>query len=134
MLHMKPDWPANLLGGVCYASQSPSMDRSGRPIYLQLRDAIAAAILRGDYGEGQLLPSVRALAAQHGANPLTVAKAYQHFQEAGLVDVQRGVGMYVNRGAAERLRQAERESFLAEEWPRLRERMQLLGLATPELH
>jgi len=43
------------------------------PVYLRLRGAIAAGILRGDYRSGDQLPSVRAFAAEHGANPLTVA-------------------------------------------------------------
>jgi GntR family transcriptional regulator len=41
--------------------------------------------------------------------------------------------MYVVNGAADRLRRAERERFLAEEWPDLRERMDRLGLDVSEL-
>lgn len=104
-----------------------------RPVYLKLRDQIAAAIIEGRYAEGDMLPSVRALAAEQGANPLTVAKAYQQFQNDGLVEVQRGVGMYVVRGAAERLRQSEREHFLSEEWPELRARMARLGIDPAKL-
>ena len=104
-----------------------------RPVYLKLRDQIAAAIIEGDYPEGEMLPSVRALAAEQGANPLTVAKAYQQFQNDGLVEVQRGVGMYVVKGAAEALRKREREFFLREEWPEIRARMERLGLDPAEL-
>lgn len=99
-----------------------------RPVYLKLRDQIAAAIIEGVYPEGKMLPSVRALAAEQGANPLTVAKAYQQFQNDGLVEVQRGVGMYVVRGAADKLRERERSEFLKTEWPEIRERMERLGL------
>lgn len=104
-----------------------------RPVYLKLRDQIAAAIIDGTYAEGAMLPSVRALAAERGANPLTVAKAYQQFQNDGLVEVQRGVGMYVVKGAAERLRSAERDNFLREEWPEIRARMDRLGIDFSEL-
>lgn len=104
-----------------------------RPVYLKLRDQIAAAIIEGDYAEGEMLPSVRALASEQGANPLTVAKAYQQFQNDGLVEVQRGVGMYVVEGAAERLREREREVFLREEWPEIRSRMKRLGLSPEQL-
>ncbi len=99
-----------------------------RPVYLKLRDQIAAAIIEGVYPEGKMLPSVRALAAEQGANPLTVAKAYQQFQNDGLVEVQRGVGMYVVDGASDRLRERERDQFLSEEWPEIRSRMERLGL------
>lgn len=99
-----------------------------RPVYLRLREQIAAAIIEGRYGEGEMLPSVRALAAEEGANPLTVAKAYQQFQADGLIRVQRGVGMFVREGAAERLRTSEREVFLREEWPAVRQRIERLGI------
>ena len=109
------------------------MSTQSKPVYLKLRDMIAAAIIDGRYAEGEMMPSVRALAAEQGANPLTVAKAYQQFQNDGLVEVQRGVGMYVVRGAAERLRRSERESFLRDEWPEIRARMARLGVSASEL-
>lgn len=109
------------------------MPDSSKPVYLRLRDKIAAAIIDGTYAEGAMLPSVRAFAAEQGANPLTVAKAYQLFQLEGLVEVQRGVGMFVARGAADRLRRSEREAFLAVEWPAIRARIARLGIAANEL-
>lgn len=104
-----------------------------RPVYLRLREQIAAAIIEGRYAEGDMLPSVRAFAAEQGANPLTVAKAYQQFQADGLIRVQRGVGMFVREGAAERLRGAERSAFLEEEWPLIRERMDRLGIGLADV-
>ena len=109
------------------------MNNQSKPVYLKLRDMIAAAIIDGRYAEEEMLPSVRALAAEQGANPLTVAKAYQQFQADGLVEVQRGVGMYVARGAADTLRRRERETFLKEEWPEIRGRMKRLGIQPGEL-
>jgi GntR family transcriptional regulator len=104
------------------------MSDDTRPVYLKLRDIIAAAIIEGRYREGDMLPSVRAFAAEQGANPLTVAKAYSQFQADGLIDVQRGVGMFVTAGAADRLRDSERRRFLEDEWPAIRRRMDRLGI------
>ncbi len=109
------------------------MNSDESPVYIRLRQHIAAAVLRGDFRAGDQLPSVRALAAEHGANPLTVAKAYQRFQDEGYVEVRRGVGMFVLPGAAERLRTAERRHFLNTAWPKVREQIDLLGLDTAEL-
>ena len=109
------------------------MSEPTRPVYLRLRDRIAEAILDGTFAEGALLPSVRAFAAQQQANPLTVAKAYQLFQNEGLVEVRRGVGVMVCPGAAERLRRSERRAFLMREWPDVRARMQRLGLTMADL-
>ena len=109
------------------------MNGASRPVYLKLRDQIAAAIIDGRYAEGAMLPSVRAFAAEQGANPLTVAKAYQAFQDEGLVQVQRGVGMYVAAGAAAALRESERRAFLESEWPEIAGRIRRLGLRFEDL-
>jgi GntR family transcriptional regulator len=108
-------------------------DANTRPVYLKLRDMIVAAIIDGTYPEGTMLPSVRALAAEQGANPLTVAKAYQQFQLDGLVEVQRGVGMMVAPGAREWLLNAEKQQFLQNEWPAVLDRIARLGLDAREL-
>ena len=104
-----------------------------KPVYVRLREVIADAILAGKYGDGDPLPSVRALAAEEQANPLTVAKAYQGFQDEGLIVVKRGVGMFVAPGARVRLRDSERNRFVSEEWPQIRARMQRLGIDLTQL-
>ena len=87
-----------------------------QPIYQQLADRLAAALLDGDPSEGEAMPSVRALAAQHLLNPLPV-----------------GRGLFVTPGARERLRCVERERFLTTEWPRLRERLKRLDIGAEQL-
>jgi GntR family transcriptional regulator len=110
-----------------------ALEHDDGPVYLRLRAGIAAAILRGEYRAGDQLPSVRTYAAECGANPLTVAKAYQSFQDDGYVEVRRGVGMFVLPGAVERLRIAERDRFLSGAWPRIRDYIALLELDAGEL-
>jgi len=117
---------------LCYDSATP-MSSSDRPVYLRLRDHIAASILDGHYRDGDPLPSVRSFAAAHGANPLTVAKAYQSFREDGFVTVRRGVGMFVAQGAAERLRSSARKRFLEEDWPDVVATMRRLELEPADL-
>ena len=104
-----------------------------KPVYVRIRETIAGAILNGQYKDGDPLPSVRALAAEQGANPLTVAKAYQGFQDEGLIVVKRGVGMFVAPGAQSRLRSSQREDFIRHEWPSIRDRMARLGIDPAEL-
>jgi len=99
-----------------------------KPVYVRLRETIADAILAGKFSDGDPLPSVRALAAEEQANPLTVAKAYQGFQDEGLIVVKRGVGMFVAPGARARLRDSERSRFLKDEWPQITARMNRLGI------
>src|SRR3954447_23237452 len=104
-----------------------------KPVYVRLRETIADAILAGQYTDGDPLPSVRAFAAEQQANPLTVAKAYQGFQDEGLIVVKRGVGMFVAPGARARLSDSERTRFVKEEWPEIRARMRRLGIDPLEL-
>lgn len=113
--------------------QHVGMASDERPVYVRLRDVIADAILEGRYRDGDPLPSVRALAAEHGANPLTVAKAYQTFQDDGLVVVRRGIGMFVADGASAKLRRQARQRFLQDEWPRVRAQIERLDLKLEEL-
>jgi GntR family transcriptional regulator len=102
-----------------------------RPIYRQIRDRIIERILT--VGDGAMLPSVRALAADAGVNPLTVAKAYQDLQSADLVRAKKGVGLFAADGAVGRLLNSEREAFLTEEWPRVKARISRLGLDVADL-
>ena len=102
-----------------------------RPIYRQIRDRIIDRILT--LGDGAMLPSVRALAADAGVNPLTVAKAYQDLQAADLVRARKGVGLFAADGAVNRLINAEREAFLSDEWPRVKARINRLGLDVADL-
>src|SRR5471032_2787948 len=101
------------------------------PIYRQIRERVVAMILDGVLNEGDPLPSVRNVAAESRANPITVLKGYQQLVDEQLVETSRGLGMYVNAGARNLLLQGARKRFLAEEWPRVHATIQRLGL-TPE--
>ena len=112
------------------------MDREwndNQPIYRQLRDRVVAMILDGVLKEGDPLPSVRTVAADYRVNPLTVLKGYQQLVDEGLVESRRGLGMFINVGARGMLLKGERKKFLSEEWPRVRETIQRLGLKAEEL-
>lgn len=100
-----------------------------QPIYRQIRDRVVAMILDGLIKEGDPLPSVRVVATESRVNPLTVLKAYQQLADERLVEKRRGLGMFINDGARELLLSAERERFLAEQWPEIRATIQRLGLA-----
>jgi GntR family transcriptional regulator len=104
-----------------------------QPIYRQLRDRGVHMILDGVLKEGDPLPSVRNVAAEYRVNPLTVLKAYQELVDEELVEAKRGLGMFVKTGARALLLKGEREKFLSEEWPRIAETIERLGLTQKEL-
>lgn len=104
-----------------------------QPIYRQLLDRVIAMILDGVLNEGDPLPSVRNVAAEFRVNPLTVLKAYQQLVDDQLVEKRRGLGMYINSGARQRLLAAERQRFLTEQWPVIDATIQRLGLTPQDL-
>ena len=84
-------------------------------------------------GEGDPLPSVRTVAAEHRVNPLTVLTGSQQLVDERLVESRRGLGMFVTAGARELLLKDERRKFLADQWPRVQETIRRLGLDPEEL-
>ena len=52
-------------------------------------------IVAGRLTPGEKLPSIRDLAATLQINPLTVGKAYTELERGGIVEMRRGLGMYV---------------------------------------
>jgi GntR family transcriptional regulator len=62
-----------------------------------------------------------------------VLKGYQQLVDEELVEKRRGLGMFVNAGARALLLKGERQKFLAEDWPRIYETIQRLGLSPEEL-
>jgi GntR family transcriptional regulator len=79
------------------------------PIYLQIVGEIRAAIDAGVFRPGEMLPSLRVLAADLRVNPNTVQRAYDELEREGVVVPRRGVGLFVAdrdartaRGAAEK--------------------------------
>ena len=99
-----------------------------QPIFVQIRQRIAAMILNESAREGDALPSVRSIAADLSVNPLTVTRAYEALVDLGVVESRRGMGMFVATGARDKLLTHERETFLSEEWPRIRTQIEALGL------
>jgi len=109
-----------------------SWDES-RPIYLQLRDRIVAAILKETLVEGGRLPSVRHTATTLQLNALTVLRTYRQLVMERVIENRRGRGMYVVVGARVALLGLERERFFEQEWPRVHDLINLLGLRVEDL-
>ena len=88
----QPPKGATLAGMTPFALQ-PS---SGTPIYRQIAAQTARLIAGGHLGAGERLPSVRAVAADHGVNAMSVSKAYAVLERDGLVVRSIGRGLIVS--------------------------------------
>ncbi len=69
--------------------------QSGVPIFRQIVEQVRRLILSGKLPAGELLPSVRQLAADLEINMMTVSKAYSLLEAEGIVERVRGTGMRV---------------------------------------
>ncbi|VAW44639.1 Transcriptional regulator, GntR family [hydrothermal vent metagenome] len=103
------------------------------PIYLQLKDLVKDMILSGDIHEGDALPSVRQVAMDYKVNPITVSKSYQILVDEELVEKRRGLGMFVQNGAAIKVQTNENELFIKEDWPKILTKIKHLNLDTTQL-
>ena len=81
------------------------------PIWSQIEAGVRRMVASGALRPDAALPSVRDLARELNVNPATVAKAYQHLTEAGILVVRRGEGTYV-ADAPPAMSRAERTRIL----------------------
>ncbi len=64
-------------------------------MYQQIVDQITARVMAGDWLPGQALPSIRELAAGSGVSVITVKRAYEDLERAGLIATRQGKGSVV---------------------------------------
>jgi GntR family transcriptional regulator len=68
---------------------------AGRPLYQQIKEQVAAAVLSGELAEGSALPSVRALARDLRISIITTTRAYAELAAEGFIATVPGKGAYV---------------------------------------
>ena len=70
-------------------------NRSGIPIYEQIKSQIKEAIFSGELNEDDILPSIRQLAKDLRISVITTTRAYSDLEEEGFVVNVQGKGCYV---------------------------------------
>ena len=103
------------------------------PIYEQLKDIIYDQIIEGAIREGENIPSIRQVAILYRINPITVSKAYQLLMDEKVVEKQRGMGLFVKKGAKNRLCSKQKKAFLTREWPSILAKIERLGVDINDL-
>ena len=103
-----------------------------RPIYEQVVSQIKQAILSGELGEGEALPSIRSLAKDLRISVITTKRAYEELERDGYVHTVPGKGCYV----APKDRELVREDCLRRIEAQMEEILQsarTCGIELPEL-
>jgi GntR family transcriptional regulator len=68
---------------------------SGIPIYEQIKEQVKEAILTDEINEGDILPSIRQLAADLKVSVITTTRAYTELEQDGYIINVQGKGCYV---------------------------------------
>lgn len=69
--------------------------QSTLPIYEQIIGQVKTAIVAGDLKQGDMLPSIRALAKDLQISVITTKRAYEELEKEGLIFSVSGKGFYV---------------------------------------
>lgn len=101
--------------------------QSTEPLYGQLVSQVRGAILRGDVGPGDKLPSARELASSLGVNMHTVLRAYTTLRDEGALELRRGRGAVVTAKGLDTAELEQAARTLVEVGRRH-------GLTLPQLH
>lgn len=105
---------------------------SDKPLYLQIKDQIKEAILKGELKEGDPLPSVRGFAIDLGVSVLTTRRVYDELEEEGFAVSQAGRGTFVAMGNIELLRDSKRR-LVEEDLQKAIHNAKLFGITKEEL-
>ena len=104
-----------------------------KSIYIQIREMIENDILRDIIFEEERVPSTNELAKLYSINPATAAKGVNLLVDEGILYKKRGIGMFVDRGAKEKIREKRKESFYRDYVSALLCEARRLGITKEEL-
>lgn len=107
--------------------------KENKAIYLQIADRIGDDILSGTLTTDGKIPSVRELAAQVEVNANTVARTYDHLQNAGIIYTKRGLGYFVSPDAREIIVKQRRTQLMQGEMDYYMSRLHAVGISPDEL-
>lgn len=81
------------------------------PLYQQIADQLEEMIFAGGFDEGGQVPSTTQLSQQLHINPATVLKGMNMLVDKGLLEKRRGLGMFVKKGAQQKIMEQRKEGF-----------------------
>lgn len=104
-----------------------------RSIYLQLAESIEDDILKGIFAEEEQIPSTTQMSVQYRINPATAAKGVNLLVDEGIIYKKRGIGMFVSKGAKEKIISKRKQQFYNKFILSMLEEAKKLGISKQEL-
>ena len=103
------------------------------PIYLQLREEIEKAIIKGAVKEDEMLPSTRLLSQSYNLNQKTVINALSDLIADEVLYKKRGIGIFVSPGSRQRLSEIKKKIFRSKDLIETIQKAKMLGITQDEL-
>ena len=104
-----------------------------KSIYIQISEMIENDILRDILLEEEKTPSTNELAKMYSINPATAAKGINILVDKGILYKKRGIGMFVEQGAKEKIKIQRKAEFYSNYIQKLIEEANNLGITKKEL-
>ncbi|HCX60881.1 MAG TPA: GntR family transcriptional regulator [Clostridiales bacterium] len=104
-----------------------------KPIFIQIREIIEDQIVNGLLSEEEQAPSTNQLVNFYKINHATVAKGINQLVDEGILYKKRGIGMFVSKGAKDKLRDKRRKAFSDEYVVPLVQEASKLGISSNEI-
>ncbi len=104
-----------------------------KSIYIQIAEMIENDILRDVILEEERVPSTNELAKLYVINPATAAKGINLLVDKGILYKKRGVGMFVESGAKEKIKVGRKAEFYERFVISLLKEAKSLGIGKAEL-
>ncbi|HWY34612.1 MAG TPA: GntR family transcriptional regulator [Nitrosopumilaceae archaeon] len=107
--------------------------RENPAIYIQIAEWVCEQVLLGKWKEGERITSIRDLAINMEVNPNTVQRAYDILQQHEIITNKRGMGIFIETDAIERILSFRREQFMENEFPVFLRNIYLLKIDPKEI-
>jgi len=103
------------------------------PIFLQIKEEIENAIISKSIQEEEKIQSIRTLAQQYRLNPQTISSAVSELINEGILHKKRGIGLFVNKGAQQKLKKIKSSEFRKNELQKIIQKGRTLGITKNEI-
>lgn len=104
-----------------------------KSIYLQISEMLENDILRDIILEEERVPSTNEISKIYAINPATAAKGINMLVDSGILYKKRGIGMFVAKGAKEKIMETRKNQFIDNYIKKIVEEAIRLGISKEEI-
>lgn len=104
-----------------------------KPIFIQIAETIEDSILTGAFHEEEQIPSITEFSVNYKINPATALKGINLLVDESILFKKRGVGMFVSKGAVQRLKDKRQSQFYDSYICKMIEEAKRLGITSDDI-